>query len=441
MQVATPCDLLLTADFCLTQDEKRRVLEKAALAIHDGLVLDIGLAGDIEPRYAPAARKDLGKALIIPGLVNAHTHAAMTLFRGLADDLPLMEWLEKRIWPVEARLNAELVHLGSLLAAAEMLRTGTTCFADMYFFEQDVARAVEQSGMRAVLGEGLLEFPTCSYANLEQAFERNLALFEALRGNPRVRAAVAPHAVYTNTRASLERAFALAEEHDLPYMIHYGETWAEIDICLHKFGKRPLTYLDELGALSPRTVLVHSIYVEDDELARIAESGANIAHNPRSNHKLASGRARLRGFLNAGVNVGLGTDGAASNNNLNLFFDMATSALSEKVRTMDPTVLPAQTVLDMATIGSAKALGWPELGRLAPGAPADLAALDLSAPNLQPMYSPVSHMVYAASGHEVFLTIVAGKVLYERGTFTTFDYPALIEEIDEARKWILAQNS
>jgi 5-methylthioadenosine/S-adenosylhomocysteine deaminase len=435
------CDTLITADYILTQNRDRTVLENGALAVSDGLVEDLGRRDEMERRFDPERRLDLGRALVLPGLINAHTHAPMTLLRGLADDLPLMQWLTEHIWPIEAELSEEQIRAGAMLAAAEMISTGCTCFHDMYFFESSIGRAVSGIGMRAVLGEGVLAFPTPSCATPEQAMDATRSLVQEFDGNDLISVSVAPHAAYTTSEEILTKSFELAEELDLPWTIHLAETQHEVDESIEKFGKRPLAYLNDLGCLAPRSVLVHCVYLDDEEIEVLAESGACVAHQPESNMKLASGTARIQRLKEAGVPACLGTDGAASNNNLNMFTEMATTSLLQKSWRMDPTVMDSQSVLDMATRGGAHCLMRTDLGSLEPGRAADLAVLDLTRPNLAPVYNPVSHCVYAASGQEVRLTMIAGRIVYSEGEFKTFDYPALLDEIENIRQWVLRRSA
>lgn len=410
-----PCDLLLRAGVLVTQDPARRVIEDAGLAVAGGLLVAVGPWAEVRAGWTPARILDLSRRLVLPGLVNTHCHAAMTAFRGLADDMALMPWLTGHIWPAEARMTPGLVHDGTLLACAEMLATGTTCFADMYFFETEAARAVERMGMRAVLGEGLLDFPTPAYATPGQGLARARELIDALRGRPLLGAALAPHSAYATGPDTLARSRELAASLGLPWMIHAAESADETAQCMEKHGLRPLELLARLGCLGPGTVLVHMTDVTAQEIALVAASGVGVSHNPRSNMKLASGQAPAAQMLAAGVPLGLGTDGAGSGNTLNLFATMAATALTQKALTGDPTALPAQAALDAATLGGARLLGRADLGALAPGHPADLAALDLDHPGLVPLYNPVSHAVYAATGAEVRLTMVAGRVVYEDG--------------------------
>ena len=433
------CDFLISADIIITQDRNRRIINNGMLAIKDGLILEIGQSADIEGRCQGGQRLDLRQSLIMPGLINAHTHAPMTILRGFADDLPLMQWLNDHIFPVEKRLSPEIVKIGALLGCAEMIRTGSTAFADTYLLERSVMEAADESGLRAVAGEAIFGFPSPAYKDFEAGLELVRQLYHDYKNNPRVKAGLGPHAVYTTSAEILTRCFELAEELDCPYMIHLAETRTETAICQEKFGKKPVRYLESLGLLTPRTLLAHCVDVDEADIAAIAGGKASVVHNPQSNMKLASGIAPVVKMLEAKINVALGTDGACSNNQLNMFAAMSLAALSQKAAQLDPTVMKAQSALDLATINGAVALGQPELGVLEKNRPADLIALDLSYPNLQPIYHPVSHMVYAASGHETRLTMVAGKILYLEGRFTTIDYPLLQKEIKKIGAWALSK--
>ena len=430
------CDLLVTADLLVTQDAERRIIENAAVAISKGTISALGARSDL----ASVLAKDhlhLSRSLLMPGLVNAHPHAAMTFFRGLADDLPLMEWLTGHIFPREKNLTAEIVQLGALLGCAEMIRTGTTAFQDMYLIEDAVAEAADMAGLRCRLGEVIFAFPSPAYATAEEGLNLVRAQAGRYREHPRLGVAVMPHAVYTTTPEILAACRDLARELALPLHVHLSETASEVAACLETHGKRPVEYCCDLGLLSPRTSIAHGVVLTDEELDILAQTGARVAHNPRSNMKLASGVAPVPGMLARGMLPGLGTDGASSNNALNMFTEMSTCALLHKAHSMEATVCPAQSVLDMATLGGAAVLGWPELGRLAPGAPADLIALNLDSPNLQPMYNPVSHLVYAASGHELRMSMVGGKVLYKDGEYFSLDYPVLLTEARKLKRWVL----
>ncbi len=432
------CQTLVHAGVLVTQDAERRILAPGALAISGGVIHDVGPAGELAARWQPVERLDLGNMLVLPGLVNAHSHAAMTFLRGLADDMPLMEWLTGRIFPVEARLTADIVRLGSLLGFAEMLRTGTTAAMDMYLFEGAVLEAAEEAGLRCVGGEAVFGFPSAAFPNAGAALSATRGLAERYAGHERISVAVNCHSVYTTTPEIITACRDLALELGLPLHMHLAETRRETERCLAEHGLRPLEYCRGLDVLDARCTFAHVVDVTDAELDLLAASGAAVAHNPSSNMKLASGAAPVAAMLGRGLAVGLGTDGPASNNQCNLFQEMGRAALLHKLVSGDPASVPAQAVLDMATLGGAAALRAPHVGSLAPGLAADLIALDLAEPNLQPMYAPVSHLVYAATGHEVRLTMVAGEVLYRDGSFSRFDYDALRREVRALRDFVLA---
>ncbi len=416
-----PCASLISAELVVTQNQGREIIREGAVAIDNGKIEAVGPEAELAGRFSPAERHDLGPALLMPGLINAHTHASMTVFRGFADDLPLMEWLNNHIFPAEARLTARMVELGALLGCAEMIRTGTTEFCDMYLLEEGVFSAAGQAGLRVLGGEALFAFPSLAYKNADEAFARARKQADSLAGNPLLRYAVMPHAVYTVNQAFLERCRDFAEELGLPLVTHLAESRQETEDCLRLHGVRPVEFCRRAGILGPGTTIAHGVDLEPEEQDLLAEKGVKISHNPKSNMKLASGVAPVPSMLARGLSIGLGTDGAASNNALNMFSEMNVCALLHKAHTLDPTVLPAGQVLDMATLHGAKALHRHDdgAGSLVPGAPADLAALDLTSLSLAPVHNPLSHLVYAASGHEVRLTMVAGKVLYKDGAFAT----------------------
>ena len=431
------CDTLLHAACIVTQDEQRRVIEKASLAIDKGLVAAVGPTAEITQNWQSGNTLHLENMLVLPGLVNAHTHAAMTFLRGLADDMPLMDWLNQSIFPVEQKLTPEMVRLGSLLGYAEMLRTGTTACVDMYLFEESVFEAAETAGLRCLGGEAVFAFPSAAFPGPEAALDATRALAEKYRDHDRLRVAVNPHSVYTTTPEILTACRDLAQELALPLHIHLAETPSETQICLSAQSKRPTEYCRSLGLLDVPCTLAHVVDVTSAELDLLARQRAVVAHNPSSNMKLASGAAPVAAMLARGMHVGLGTDGAASNNRLNMFSEMGRAALLHKLTGLDPTLLPAAQVLDMATLGGAAAMHDERLGSLAPGKAADCVALDLSEPNLQPMYNEVSHLVYAATGMETRMTMVGGEVLYQDGRFTRFDYPALCKEMRNVRRFVL----
>ena len=431
------CQTLVHAGVLVTQDAERRILAPGALAISGGVILDVGPAEELACRWQPRERLDLGNMLVLPGLVNAHSHAAMTFLRGLADDMPLMEWLTGRIFPVEARLTADIVRTGSLLGFAEMLRTGTTACMDMYLFEGAVLEVAEQAGLRCTGGEAVFGFPSAAFPDAAAALAATRELAERYAGHERIAVAVNCHSVYTTTPEIITACRDLALELDLPFHMHLAETRDETARCLEEHGRRPVDYCRSLGVLEARCTFAHVVDVDEAELDLLAASGAAVVHNPSSNMKLASGAAPVAAMLGRRLPVALGTDGPASNNQCNLFQEMGRAALMHKLVSGDPASVPAQAVLDMATLGGAAALRAPHLGALAPGMAADLIALDLAEPNLQPMYAPVSHLVYAATGHEVRLTMVGGEVLYRDGRFTRFDYDALRREVRSLKDFVL----
>ncbi len=431
------CHTLLHAGILVTQDAQRRVIENGSLAINQSMVAAVGTREALSAAWQAERELDLGRMLVLPGLVNAHTHAAMTCLRGLADDMPLMDWLHQRIFPVEAKLTPEIVRLGSLLGYAEMLRNGTTACMDMYIFEGAVLEAARTAGLRCVGGEVVFAFPSAACAGPEAALEATRALAERYAGEDRLRVAVNPHSVYTTTPEILAACRDLAGELGLPLHIHLSETREETELCLKNHGKRPVALCRDLGLLDLPCTLAHVVDVDEEELDILARHKAVAAHNPSSNMKLASGVAPLPAMLERGLAVGLGTDGPASNNQLNMFTEMGRAALLHKLAGHDPTLLPAAWVLDMATLGGAEALHDARLGSLGPGKVADCVALDLSSPNLQPLYNAVSQTVYAATGMETRMTMVGGEILYQDGRFSRFDYDALCREMRDLRSFVL----
>lgn len=425
------CDILLSADYILTQNEEREILHDGAIAVLDGRIAALGPQAALERGWRPAQRRALGEAIILPGLINAHTHAPMTLLRGAADDLPLLEWLSEHIFPMEAGLTPRMLEVGTALACAEMLSSGVTAFADMYLNEAAVYRTVHKAGLRALVGEGIFSFPSIGCPDPARYFDLAREQAGELSALPRLRYALCPHSVYTTTPAILEKCALLAEELGLAVHIHLAESAAESARSLELYGCRPVELCRRAGLLGPRTLAAHGVDLDRGEMELLAGKRVNVAHNPGGNMKLASGAAPIPALLELGCNVALGTDGAAGNNRLSIFSEMRLCALLHKLNSNDPTVMPAQTVLDMATRNGAAALGWPELGRLIQGAPADLTVLDLSLPGLSPLHNPVSQLVYAAGGHEISLTMVEGRILYEQGHFLSLDYPALRREARE----------
>lgn len=404
-------------------DPPEAVLKEHAVAISGGLIRDVLPADAARERYPAARRIELPGHVLIPGLINLHTHAAMTLMRGLADDRALMDWLQNHIWPVESRLVSEaFVHDGTLLACAEMLRGGITCFNDMYFFPGAAARAALEAGMRAALGIIVIEMPSAYAADAQDYLSKGLETRDRLKHEPLLSFCIAPHAPYTVSDRSFERIAVLQGELELPLHIHVHETRDEIEQSLARHGVRPLARLERLGLVDATLIAVHAVHLTDPEGALLAQKGCHICHCPSSNLKLASGFGTPATQLAKGVNVALGTDGAASNNRLDIFTEMRLAALLAKGVTGEPTLLPAHTVLEMATVRAARALGIEDrVGTLAPGKLADITAVDLGALELAPCYDPVSHLVYAAGREHVTDVWVSGERVVENGRLTRLD--------------------
>jgi 5-methylthioadenosine/S-adenosylhomocysteine deaminase len=399
------------------------VLSDHAVVVQAGRISHILPSREARAGHGSARHIELPAHVLIPGLVNLHTHAAMSLMRGLADDLPLMEWLTRHIWPAEKEhVSAGFVYDGTLLACAEMIRGGITCFNDMYFFPEEAGRAALAAGMRAALGIICIEFPTAYAADPQDYLHKGFATRDAFKHEPLLSFCMAPHAPYTVSDATFEQIVTYAEELQLPIHLHLHETRDEINESLSRFGVRPMARMERLGLLGPALIAVHAVHLEATEIAQLRAAGSHVAHCPSSNLKLASGMAPLPALRTAGVNVGLGTDGAASNNRLDLFEEMRTAALIAKGASGNPTVAPAEDVLAMATIGAARALGLEDrIGSIEVGKWADLAAVNLRNLELSPCYHPISHLVYAASRHDVSHVWVGGRLLLDEGRFTALD--------------------
>ncbi len=416
-------DLLLFPQWLLTVDPQDSELREHAVAVADGRILAVLPAQEARAQIQADRTLELPGHALIPGLVNAHTHASMTLMRGLADDMPLMTWLHEHIWPVEKRwIDPGFVGDGTRLAVLEMLRGGVTCFNDMYFFPEVTAQVAADAGMRALVGMIVVDLPTC-YADGPDAYiAKGLAMHDHYRGHPLIRVGFAPHSPYAVSDAALVRVRTLADELDVPIHIHLHETRDEVIQSLRDYGERPIARLDGLGLLGPNLIAVHMTQLEDGEIARLAAAGAHVVHCPESNLKLASGFCPVARLLSAGVNVALGTDGAASNNDLDLLGEMRTAALLAKGVAASASALPAAAALRMATLSGARALGLDrEIGSIEPGKSADLVALDLRDAQTQPLYRPVSQLVYAAGRHQVRQVWVRGRQLIRDGVPTSLD--------------------
>lgn len=427
-------DLLVLPRWLVPVEPAGTVLEGHALAIDGGRIVDVLPAAEAAQRYAPKETLKLDRHAVMPGLVNAHTHAAMSLLRGVADDLPLMTWLQDHIWPAEgAHVSPDFCRDGVSLAAAELIRGGVTCANDMYFFPDASAEAFAAAGMRAVANLIVLDFPTAWAANADEYIHKGLALHDSLKGNPLVTTIFGPHAPYTVSDAPLTKIRAYANELGIGIHMHVHETAGEVAMAVEATGKRPWQRLKELDLLGPDFVAVHMTQLTDAEIGEAAEFGVHVAHCPESNLKLASGFCPVGKLLKAGVNVALGTDGAASNNDLDLFGELKTAALLAKAVAGDAETLPAVQALQMATLNGAKALGLDDrIGSLVPGKQADFIAIDLDALNTQPVYNVLSQLAYALNSRQVSDVYVAGKPLLRGGLLTTLDETALRAK---AREW------
>lgn len=416
-------DLLVRGGAVVTMDGQGTLYEEGYVAIRDGRIVAVGSGSPDLP--AAEVLEARGRA-VMPGLVNAHTHAPMTLLRGLADDKELEDWLHNHMFPAEARnVTADFVGVGTRVALAEMIRGGTTTFGDMYYFEDKVASETEKAGMRGVLAQAILDFP----APDNKTWDAGLASVEKFasrwKGHPLVTPAVGPHAPYTVSPEHLKQAAALAERLDIPVVMHVAEAPSETGYTLKNYGARPIPYLEGLGFLSERLVAAHAVQVTDAEIATLAKHGVGVAHCPQSNMKLCSGVAPVPAMLQAGLRLGLGTDGAASNNDLDLWEEMDTCAKVQKVVTDDPTVVSAREALTMGTMGGARALHMEDrIGSLEVGKRADLILVDLEAPHMVPRYDLYSHLVYAAKASDVTHTLVDGRVLMRDRKLLTVDFEA-----------------
>ena len=432
-------DILIKNGSILTMDDKCSTIEDGFLCVKGDAISHIG-AND-EKEFEATKIIDAKGGLILPGLVNAHTHAAMSLFRGLVDDLPLMEWLNNYIFPAERKMDADFVFIGTLLACAEMIMSGTTTFCDMYLFEEQVAMAAREAGMRCLVGEGLFDFPSPNYGPIDKGLEYTERLIQKWQDDPLVSIAVEPHSLFTCSPDLLTTANKLALEYDVPLIIHVAETLTEVAEVKDKYGKTPVAHLHSLGLLGPHLIAVHCVHLDDLEIKKMAEHGAKVVHNPESNMKLASGIAPVPEMLAQGLIVGLGTDGCASNNNLDLFTEMDMACKLHKIRTMNPTVMDAGTVLKMTTIEGAKALGiGNKTGSLEIGKKADVIIVDTNKPHLTPMYNPCSHLVYAASGNDVSHSIINGQLIMENRKLLTLDLDGIITDARnqsvKVRQWL-----
>jgi 5-methylthioadenosine/S-adenosylhomocysteine deaminase len=431
-------DLIIAHGTLLTLASGSVPIQNGAVAISGGRIAALGKTPEIRKSFVAPKTINARGGLIMPGLVNAHTHAAMTCYRGLADDLPLMEWLNQFVFPAEAKSDGDQVYWSSLLACAEMIRSGTTTFCDMYLFEDRVAQAAKEAGIRAVVGEVLYDFPSPHYGPIEKGLEFTESLIKHWQKDPLVTIAIEPHALYTCSPDLLKKCRSLADQYGAPLITHLSENRSEVEEVMKKYGRRPVDHLENLGLLSSPLIACHCVWLTEEEMALLARRKVRVVHNPESNMKLASGVAPVPDLLARGVTVGLGTDGCASNNNLDLFQEMDSAAKLHKVHRLDPTVMPSQTVLEMATLGGARVLGLEkEIGSLETGKKADVIVLDLNRPHLQPVYNLASHLVYSATGADVRDVIIDGKVVMESRRLLTLDEGKILEKMNAIKENIL----
>jgi 5-methylthioadenosine/S-adenosylhomocysteine deaminase len=425
-----PVDLLITGGTVITMDPARRVIAPGAVAIRGADIAGVGSPDELRQAYTPRRVIDAGGRVIMPGLINTHGHAPMVMYRGLADDLALMDWLQQYIFPAEAKTVAPaFVRAGTALAALEMIRSGTTTYVDMYYFEEEIARVTRAAGLRGVLGQTVIGFPSPDAKTPADALARTERFLQEFAADPLITPAVAPHSMYLVDKDVLLACRALAVKYQKPLLIHLAETEDEIKTARERFGASPTAYLQGIGFWAPKTVAAHGVWVTDEDIALLAQAHVGVSHNPESNMKLASGTAPVPRYLKAGVAVGLGTDGAASNNDLDMFEAMRQTAFLHKLATRDPRALPAATVLELATLGGARALAMDrQVGSLEPGKRADVLIVSMASARQTPLYDPVSHLVYATRGDDVETTIVHGKVLMENRTVLTLDEASVLVE-------------
>ncbi|MBP1740845.1 MAG: mtaD [Deltaproteobacteria bacterium] len=434
-------DLIIEDGTLLTMVEGEKPLQHATLLIQGDRIAGILASGEERPCFKGAQVLDAGDSIIMPGLVNAHGHTAMTLFRGLADDLPLKQWLFDKIFPAEAKhLNEQTVYWGALLGCLEMIASGTTTVLDGYFYQDATARAFRKAGLRALIAQGVIDFPAPGVPDPTQNLVVGKGFIERwAHVSELIRPGLFCHSLTTCSDKTLQEAMKLSQEFSLPLQTHLSETEEEVEEVIRKTGKRPVLHLDRLGLLNESLIGVHAVHLEDEEIELLARNRVKIVHCPESNMKLASGMARVTEMLKKGIVLGLGTDGCASNNNLDLFKEMDTAAKLGKVRTLDPVNMGAGTVLKMATVWGAKVLGLEkEIGTIEVGKKADIITVDVNKPHLVPLYNPMSTIVYSASGSDVKDVVVNGRVLMKDRTFTALDAEEVMAKVREISEKIRA---
>lgn len=415
-------DLIISGEYLLPAASQSSVLHNHGVAVTGNAITEIAPTGLLTGKYPQAEHLHTPHGLVMPGLVNTHTHAAMACFRGIADDLPLMTWLQDHIFPAEAKLTPEIVYHSTLLSIAEMIKSGTTSFCDMYLFTKEVAKAAQTAGMRCWVGEVLYDFPSPCYGALENGFSYIQEMFDHYRDDQLITVTADPHSVYTCSPELLERLGEVAAKENSIYHIHLSENQSEVDTCTERYGKSPVRHLQSLNLLGPNVLAAHCVKLDDEEIEILASNEVKISHCLESNMKLASGTAPVVELLNSGAHLSLGTDGSASNNDVDMFGEMNSVAKIHKAIHSDPTVMDAETTLTAATIGGAIALNADQnIGTLEVGKKADCIVIDLDQPHLTPCYNIPSHMVYAARGGDVLHSVINGKVVMRDRKLTTLD--------------------
>ncbi len=436
-------DFLITGGTLVTMDANGRVIENGAITISDGVITALGERSNIESRYQAQKTIDATDSLVLPGLINGHAHAAMSLFRGFADDHSLDDWLQKYIFPAEAQnVTEDFVEWGTRLSLVEMIRGGITTYADMYYFEDAVARVTKEAGMRGVLGETIVDFPAPDHRTPAQALDYAQKFIDKWKNDPLITPAVAPHSIYTLTEENLQAACALARRNGVPILIHIAEAPFETSLSRARHGLSPVAYLARIGVLGPDVVGAHCIWVDSADIAALGRFDVGSVHSPSSNMKLAAGVMPVVELIAAGNRVGIATDGAASNNSQDLFDEMDLAAKLQKVSRMDPRALPAKQVLEMATIRGAQALHLEnKIGSLEPGKRADLILVDTTGPHATPMYNVYSQLVYALKGSDVKTVIIDGKLIMEDRHLLTLNEKEIVEQARRYQKKISALHS
>ncbi|MGC1187562.1 MAG: amidohydrolase [Candidatus Acidiferrales bacterium] len=420
--------LLIEGGTVVTMDATRRVITDGAIAVRGDTIVAVGSRAELEARYLPVRRISAQGRLVMPGLINGHAHAAMTLLRGIANDVTLQDWLNNYIFPAEARnVTEQFVADGTRLGVLEMMRGGITTYVDMYYFEDTVARVTKAAGMRGILGETLLDFPAPDNKTMPQALAYTEKYLQTWKGDPLIVAAVAPHSIYTASEQTLRSAAELARRYDAPIVIHVAETKKELDDSLAKNLATPVAYLDHIGFLGPDVIAAHCVWVNAADIQLLAQRHTGCVHNPSSNMLLASGVAPVGAMLDAGLAVGLGTDGAASNNDMDLMREMDLAAKLQKISKMDPRALTAQQAVEMATIGGARAIHMDkEIGSLEAGKKADFIVLDLDAPHAVPLYDLYGQIVYSLNASDVRTVVIGGRIVMQDRRVLTLNQPAIV---------------